>query len=89
MFLPCPRNAAELLSSDANRFDTTSSWWSAGHSFVSDLLAGKDVTYGPLGAYSAHLSLRVYSRKLATDHDVTGILEPDSVHWLRSRTTIP
>jgi hypothetical protein len=89
VFLPCPRNTGELLSSDANQFDTSSSWWSAGHSFASDLLDGKDISYGPLSAYTGHLSLRVYSRKLAEDHDVTAILEPTAVHFLRSRTSIP
>lgn len=89
MFLPCPRNTGELLSSDANRFDTTSSWWSAGHSFCSDLLSGDDFTYGPAGVYSAHLSLRVHSRVGAFDKDVVGIQERDAVHFLRSRTSIP
>ena len=88
-FLPCPRNGGELLSSNANKFDTSSSWWSAGHSFCSDLLAGHDMTYGPLGIYNTHLSTRVYSRVGVTDTDVTGILERDAVHWLRSRTTAP
>lgn len=89
MFIPAPQSAGVLLSTNGDLFDTSSSWWSAGNSFSNDLLSGHDKTHGPGGIYTTHLSLRVYSRVGDFDTDVTGIIKPQDVHYLRSRRSIP
>lgn len=89
VFIPAPQNAGILLSSNGDLFDTSSSWWTYGNQFADDLLSGDDYTYGPGGLYTAHLSLRVYSRVGGFDTDVTGILKPQDVHYLRSRHSVP
>jgi len=89
MAMPSPANANYLA-------DATS-WANSGaagafygnvQAFCTALLAGHDFTYAG-GTLTAHLSMRLWSRKDALTRDVNSLVPRLPVRWLRSRSTAP
>jgi hypothetical protein len=87
MFIPSPLASSYLDSPD--HWDASSEYWSAINVFMNDLQDGHDFDYGDLDAFSAHLSLVVWSRHLDEAFDSTSFTVRSRPHWLRSRSTSP
>lgn len=90
VFIPSPRSTDALA--DPTSFVVTtdpSTYWHEVSVLFDEFLEGQDFVWGTLGSETAHMSLRVYSRKDAATYDATGYVQRTAYHWLRSRATAP
>jgi len=86
MAIPSPRASSFLA--DSTLWLGSGAYYTNVNTFIATLLAGHDFTYAG-GTLTAHLSMRLWSRKDGVTRDVTSMVPRLPVRWLRSRSTAP